>query len=572
MPSLLAVAFIAGLIAGVSPCILPILPIVLVGWSADDAEPGEASRQRRRQGIALVVGLVISFSILTAVGAEVLSAMHLPDAFLHDLGIALLLLFGISLLVPRLERLLERPFARFARPGTRGTKSSFLCGLGLGFVFVPCAGPVLATISVLGAHHRASLESLALSVCFGVGVALPLLLVALAGDRLIERNRWLAAKARHLRPIAGIVLIAMSVAVMLDLTAPLQRALPSYTNSLQTWVEGGQHTTKALRALAGDNNSTALAQCEIAAANGTSSGLRSCGAAPEFTGITGWFNTKGSRPLTMVGQWGHVVLIDFWTYSCINCQRSLPHVEQWSDRYRSDGFQVIGVEAPEFAFEHVVSNVKAAASRLGVRYPVAVDANLATWQAYGNQYWPGEYLIDATGVIRHVDYGEGNYPHTESLIRKLLRQAHPGQALPSPLNVADTTPTGSLSPETYLGADRSVFLDNGSVTSGTTSHFDLPSSTQNGYYDLGGTWRASGESITAGADAQIALNFTAQKVFLVLSGHGTVTEWLNGRRLGKVAVQGVPNLYQLLALPSQTEGVLRLALTKGLSAYDFTFG
>jgi len=413
---------------------------------------------------------------------------------------------------------------------------------------------------------------LALSFCFGVGVCLPLLVVALAGDRLIERNKWLTTKARQLRPIAGIALIVLSVSVALNLTAPLQRALPSYTASLQHWIEGGQATTKSLRSLSGERSANALAKCEEKAAGGTQSGLDTCGVAPEFKGITGWLNTKTNKPLTIEGEFGHVVLVDFWTYSCINCQRSITHVNQWFERYRGVGLQIVGVASPEFAFEHDVNNVKAGAKALGVRYPIAVDANLATWQAYANQYWPADYLVDATGMIRHVGYGEGNYTHTESLIRSLLRAANPGVKLPPPTNVADTTPTGALTPETYLGADRSAFQENGSVTSGSTEHFDLPQSTQNGYYNLGGTWTASGESITAGSQAELTINFSAKNVFLVLAGNGAVTKYLNGHLLGTQPVQGVPSLYQLVGLPRQKDGELRLVLTKGLSAYAFTFG
>jgi len=569
---LFGVAFLAGLVAGISPCILPVLPVVLVGWKVDETDATDVARQRRRQAIALVGGLVLSFSLFTAVGAELLSALHLPDTLLHDLGIVVLFAFGLSLIVPKLAQLLERPFARFARPGTRGTGSSFLCGLGLGLVFVPCAGPVLATVAVLAARHQASFSSLLLSVSFGIGVSVPLLVIALAGDRLIERNQWLAARSRKLRPVAGGILIALSLAIAFNLTAPLQRALPSYTASLQHWIEGGQATTQSLRALSGAQSDGSLATCQAEAAGGAENGLAACGVAPALTGITGWLNTKGNKPIRLANEWGHVVLIDFWTYSCINCQRSLPHVKQWYDRYRSSGLEVIGVEAPEFAFEHNVANVKKAAAGLGVTYPIAVDGNLSTWDAYANQYWPADYLVDATGMIRHVGYGEGGYDHTESLIRKLLKAANPGHKLPPPTSVADTTPTGSLSPETYLGADRSSFQENGSVTSGTTETFVPYATTQNGYYDLGGTWTASGESITAGAKAEIILNFTAKNVFLVLAGNGTVTETLNGQPKGTIAVHGVPNLYQLVALPQQQDGLLKLQMTKGLSAYAFTFG
>ena len=179
--------------------------------------------------------------------------------------------------------------------------------------------------------------------------------------------------------------------------------------------------------------------------------LETCGQAPNFVGITAWLNTPHDAPLSIHSLRGKVVLVDFWTYSCINCERSLPHVEAWYKRYRADGLVVVGVHSPEFAFEHVVSNVKAAAKQLGVHYPIAVDDNLSTWDAYYNEYWPADYLVDAKGFVRYEDFGEGNYQQTESFIRKLLKEANPKVQLPPPTNVANTEPTSPTSPESYLG-------------------------------------------------------------------------------------------------------------------------
>ena len=179
----------------------------------------------------------------------------------------------------------------------------------------------------------------------------------------------------------------------------------------------------------------------------------SCGEAPNFSDVTAWLNTPHHEPLTIAGLRGKVVIIDFWTYSCINCQRTLPHVEAWYKRYAPYGLEIVGVHTPEFAFEHVVSNVKAQSKTLGVKYPIAVDDDYGTWHAYHNNYWPAEYLIDATGVVRHVDYGEGSYSLTESLIRKLLLQANPGIKLPPPTTVPNLTPTEETNPESYVGYD-----------------------------------------------------------------------------------------------------------------------
>ena len=575
MFGLFVIGFFAGVIAGVSPCILPVLPVVLVGWSAPVAgapDPVSTLRARRRRAVAVVLGLVLSFSLITAVGSVVLSSLGLPDNLLHDLGIAMLILFGLGLLFPQIERLLEKPFARLTRAAPTGTRSGFVLGLGLGLVFVPCAGPVLAAISVLGARHHASFYSVLLSFCFAVGAATPLLIVALAGDRLIERNRSVSARARQLRPVAGALLLVMAGAIAFNLTSVLQRTVPSYTESLQHWIEGNSFTTNQLHALQNGKNNGSLAACESQASANLLTSLGTCGTAPSFTGITAWLNTPGHRPLTMHDLRGHVVLVDFWTYSCINCQRTLPHVESWFARYHKYGLDVFGIESPEFAFEHVVSNVAAASQSLGVRYPVAVDNNLATWTAYQNSYWPAEYLVDASGTIRHVAYGEGSYSASESFIRTLLHEANPKLVLPPPTNVANETPKEPTNPETYLGTARSQFLENGTMTNGVTSTYQLPPDTTTGAYSLGGQWTPSPEGVTAGLGAQLVLNFQAQHVYLVLGGTGTVEEKLNGVVIGTIHVHGYPTLYPLLSTPRSTSGLLRLSFSPGVEAYDFTFG
>ncbi|HEY1222925.1 MAG TPA: cytochrome c biogenesis protein DipZ, partial [Acidimicrobiales bacterium] len=442
MIGLLFIGFVAGIIAGISPCILPVLPVVLVGWTAPVEDVEHPFRARRRRSATVIAGLIISFSLIIAAGSAVLSALGLPQDLLRDVGIGLLILFGIGLLVPQIERLLERPFARIRGRTPNGNGSAFVLGLGLGAVFVPCAGPVLAAISVLGARHHVSFYSVLLSLFFGAGAALPLFAIALTGDRLIEKNRRLSLRARKLRPVAGVLLILMALGIIFNTFSGIQKFVPGYTNALQQHVEGNKFTYEQLRSLSqSPTNDGSLATCESVAATQPVANLQKCGTAPQFVGIVKWLNTKGDEPLTLTGLRGRVVLVDFWTYSCINCQRSLPHVEAWYARYHKYGFDVVGVQAPEFAFEHVISNVKSAAKNLGVNYPIAVDNNLATWTAYSNEYWPAEYLVDAKGVIRHVDYGEGNYGQTESLIRQLLVAANPTEKLPPPTSVANLTPT-----------------------------------------------------------------------------------------------------------------------------------
>jgi thiol-disulfide isomerase/thioredoxin len=300
--------------------------------------------------------------------------------------------------------------------------------------------------------------------------------------------------------------------------------------------------------------------------------LPNLGHAPDFTGITAWFNTPGDRPLTLSALRGKVVLVDFWTYSCINCQRALPHVEGWYNDYNRDGLVVVGVSSPEFAFEHVVSNVESAAGSLGIDYPVAVDDNLDTWDAWSNQYWPADYLIDPTGIVRAYNFGEGGYGTMESNIRMLL-SADGVTDLPSRTDVPDKTPTNQyLTPESYVGYERLSNEVGTSVARDRTITYHAPSTIPSNSLAFSGAWAVHSEEATAGRDATLSLQFSADNVYLVMSGQGTVAVVLNDRRLTTLSVGGVPKLYTLLSGDGFQSGLLTLTVSPGVEAYDFTFG
>ncbi|MGD0833291.1 MAG: cytochrome c biogenesis protein DipZ [Candidatus Dormibacteria bacterium] len=562
MISLLVVGFVAGLITGISPCILPVLPVVLVAGAT-----GTAPASRRRRSVAVVAGLVASFSVITLVGTTVLSAIGLPQDLLRDAGLLVLGLFGIGLLVPAIGEILERPFFRLRGPQPTTARGGLVLGLGLGAVFVPCAGPVLAAITVIGATNHLSFTGLLLTVAFAAGAGVPLLAVALAGDAVIDRVRALRDRARGMRIAGGAVLIVMTLAIGLNLTNGLQQDVTGYTNALQNSVEGGRTVRTQLQTLTkGNTGDGSLLSCTDSAT------LENCGPAPDFAGITAWLNTPGGAPLSLPDLRGKVVLIDFWTYSCINCQRTIPHVEAWYKQYASDGLVVVGVHTPEFAFEHVVSNVQGAAQQLGVTYPIAVDDNDITWSTYDNEYWPAEYLVDATGMLRHVDFGEGEYGRTESLIRQLLVDANPGLKLPAPTDLPDRTPTAPTNPETYLGYSRLQYLVGATPVMDAPAVYKFPSFITPEEYALSGSWTIGSEEATAGADARLELDFEAHDVYLVLGGSGTVAVSLNGKAVTTVDVSGIPGLYTLVSGSSESSGVLLLTVSPGVEAYDFTFG
>jgi cytochrome c biogenesis protein CcdA/thiol-disulfide isomerase/thioredoxin len=576
---LVLVGIVAGFLAGISPCILPVLPVVLVAGAAPPLNPeppaagagpaertGAAATARARVGlaqpVAVIAGLVLSFSLLILAGSEILSLFHLPQDSLRNAGIALLVVVGLGYLIPPLGALIERPFARLGtrRPG--GTPGGFVLGLALGLVYVPCAGPVLAAITVVGATHRVGLTAVVLTAAFAVGTAVPLLAIAIAGGQFTGRIGALRRHAAQVRQVGGAVLIAVAVLISFNVLGGLQRDIPGYSTALQ----GSGAVRKQLNALTGEPHTT-LAKC-----NPNATALVDCGPAPNFTGITAWLNTPGGKPLALSALRGKVVLVDFWTYSCINCQRTLPHIEGWYREYAKDGFVVVGVHTPEFAFEHVVSNVRAQAAALGVRYPVAIDDNYATWNAYANQYWPADYLIDAHGYVRHVHFGEGDYATTGHLISQLLRAAHPGRALPAPAGIPDQTPTGQMSPETYIGYDRLQYLVPGHVVRNRPAVYHFPRSLPLGGLGLSGTWTDRAQEATAGHRAGLELGFLAHDVYLVLGGTGTLDVFIDGRHTQTIDVRGVPRLYTLFRSRAATTGRLRLQASPGIQAYDFTFG
>ncbi len=382
-------------------------------------------------------------------------------------------------------------------------------------LYVPCAGPVLAAIVVAGATANIGLPIIALTVAFAVGTAVPLLFFALAGQRVAERVNAFRRHQRGIRITGGIVTILLAVALVFNLPAVLQRAVPDYTHSLEDKLGHNKDLQKQLGGIVNDQNKD-LANCY-----NESEKLQSCGPAPDLKGINAWFNTPGNAPIDLHALRGKVVLIDFWAYSCINCQRAIPHVEGWYQAYRDKGFEVMGVHTPEYAFEKVTGNVEKGAADLGITYPVALDNSYATWTNYRNHYWPAEYLIDADGVVRHTKFGEGDYDGTEKLIRELISDAHKGVALPAAVGAPDTTPQVGLTPETYFGVGKVAnYAGNGTYDEGR-SVFSLPQKLPDDSFALQGPWQLDYQGATADGDASsIELNYRAKNVYIVVGRHG----------------------------------------------------
>ena len=572
MWTLALIGLVGGLITGVSPCVLPMLPIIFV----TAGEPGSASARTRDASrgrpLKIIGGVVVAFSLIALVGSSVLAALGLPDSFLRWTGLVVLTLVGLGLIVPPLGHLIEKPFYRLPKL-TNNEAGPFVLGLGLGTLYVPCAGPVLAAITVAGATGHVGLKTIVLTVAFAVGAALPLLVFAAAGSRIAERVRAYRKRDRQFRIGSGVVLIALAVALAFNLTDLLQRAVPDYTSGLQSKVADSSQVQGALNPLSNAVNAQ-LSRCKPGSA-----GLARCGQAPPIEGISHWFNTPSGRPVPLTSLRGHVVLVDFWAYSCINCQRNQPYLNAWYRAYHAAGLDVVGVQSPEFSFEKSASNVQGAVHREHIAYPVALDPRLETWTNYRNQYWPATYVVDADGTVRAIKFGEGGYEQTESQLRALLREADPGVQLPPPTSTgvrADQPGGAGTTPETYLAYSRgsdSYRGTPGTLALGKPATYTLRGEQPADTFGLGGRWRVGTDASTALADgAQVRIDERAAKVYNVVSGHGTITVSEDGGSPRSVRVDGQPDAYPVVDGTGPSRHTLTLTYSRGLKVYTFSFG
>jgi cytochrome c biogenesis protein CcdA/thiol-disulfide isomerase/thioredoxin len=586
MALLILFGFVAGAATAVSPCVLPVLPVALAA--------GATGGSRRPLGI--VAGLAVSFTFATVALVYVISALGLPDDFLRDLAIAVLIGFGVTLMVPPLAARVEAWISRFAgrapiARGGGGFWSGTVVGASLGLVYAPCAGPILAGVITVSASQPFTAGRLAVAFSYGVGSAAALYLLMLGGRRLAAP---LARRGAGLQAAMGVVMVVVALAMLGEYDIRFQNSIASDLPSfLVNPSKGLEETAAAQNALAGVRGEAAHGVGARAAAGATvsataagpSSKLRDYGPAPEFVDTQRWFNTPGGRPLTMRGLRGRVVLIDFWTYSCINCLRTLPYLKAWDARYRKDGLTIVGVHSPEFPFEKDAGNVEEAVERNGIRYPVVQDNELATWSAWGNQYWPAEYFVDSRGRVRFSHFGEGEYGEKEQVIRELLAEAghSPGAAEPRVHAVAASPRT--TTPETYLGAARAERFTNSQLSPGRHDFNGAPPPPTN-EFAYHGSWRITLESATAGDGASLALHFGARRVYMVLGPTGgrarRMRVLLDGRPIpaalagadvhGGVVTISSQRLYELVDLPRVEQHVLELRPEAGVEGYSFTFG
>ncbi|MFH1495316.1 MAG: cytochrome c biogenesis protein DipZ [Pseudomonadota bacterium] len=544
----IGLAFLEGLALIVSPCILPVLPLVL----AASVEGGKS----RPYGI--IIGFVLAFSAFALVSRQIVQALGIDLDIIKDVSLVLLALFGLVLLSSKLSEkfsALTQGAANYgnnlASRGGEGLLSGIMIGALIGLVWTPCAGPILAAVLVQVIRQETDFAGNLLIVSFAIGTGIPMLIIALTGRKIMGKLGFLTRHAEAVRRGFG-VLILLSVA----------------------YIASGVDVETLL-------TPRAQTQQQPASELVLQDGLDKPYPAPEFADIESWIN---SQPLTMRGLKGKVVLIDFWTYSCINCVRTLPYITEWDRKYRDQGLVIVGVHSPEFEFEKKLDNVKAAIAQHGIRYPVAQDNRLSTWVNFDNLYWPAHYLIDRDGKVVYTHFGEGKYAVTENNIRYLL-------GLNSKAEVTQAEAPAFMpgqTPETYLGHDRAEnFASLEKVIPDAESDFHFPASLAQNAWALNGKWKVEAERIVAGEkSAALRLAFKARKVFLVLgtsSGKPAhVTVRLNGAAIGHDAGKDAPGgvvrverntLYELIDQKTPKNGLLEIQSdSPGLEAYAFTFG
>lgn len=576
---LIVFSFFAGLTTILAPCIWPVLPIVLSSSIA-----GKKGHQRP---LGITLGVMLSFAIFTLSASYLVRIFHLDPNIFRLFAVIVIICLGLMMVIPKLAiefELLIADIANFFNsrapnaPGA-GFWPGLITGLSLGVVWSPCAGPILATIASLSATGRVSLALIAVTLAYVIGIGVPLFAFAYGGRQFITKAKWVNKYTGKIQQGFGVVMILSAVAIFFNYDQTLQLQLLARFPVLNTVFNGFESSAPVQNQLEQLKGNTVAPSTNLAGIFNANS------PAPDFAGIDKWFNT--AQPLSLKNLKSKVVLVDFWTYTCINCLRTLPHLNSWYDKYKGDGFVVVGVHTPEFQFEHDTNNVQNALKMYDINYPVAQDNEYATWNKYNNEYWPAEYLIDAKGVIRRTHFGEGEYDQMESAIQLLLQEA--GTKVNGSLDtMADQTPSDQISPETYLGSQRmQYYFPSGSLNNGTQT-FTLSDNLSLNSFSYGGQWTITNEAATAGNNATLNYNFMASKVFVILrpgaTKNQTVKIYLDGNLInsaqagsdvknGEITVDG-DRLFNIVDLRGKTENrTVRLEFqAPGVQAFTFTFG
>jgi len=601
MFSLFLIAFVGGFLTIAAPCILAVLPII-VGSTV--------GQQSKLRPFFIVLGLTVSFTAFGVIFQYVTNLFGLSNNSLRNIALVFLGVFGLALIFPQIfEKILfhiQNFFNKLVPPKPsilpteaqkkKGLLNGFFVGASLGLVWVPCAGPILGAILTIAATQGDIGKVILLMLAYSLGAGLPMLLIAYGGNLIVSRLKFLKQKGAIIQQISGVVLLFGVVLIAFGLDTQISTSLagifPDFNNIEQNLVDtsGINGTPKNIPTFTESQQTTSGTQSSSDAKSMIDKLLMPKGVkAPELTGTQDWIN---SSPLTIADLKGKVVIVDFWTYSCINCIRTLPYMNTWYQTYKDKGLVIIGVHTPEFAFEKELPNVQKAVKDFGIQYPVVQDNNYSTWQAYDNHYWPAKYIIDKEGNVRYEHFGEGNYEETEMIIQDLLNEdggnVEVGKTTKVDAPAEDLTKIQTA--ETYFGYNRQEFLgNNDKYVQDKPSTFTQPTQFDNDKFYLGGQWTIGSEYITSDeASAKLSMNYMANKINLVADITDkpvTAKVYLDGKPIEKkdfgsdVQSDGTVKitkaaLYNLVNTGTDygRHTVTLEVMSPGLKAFTFTFG
>lgn len=563
---LLIFAFLAGLITALSPCILPVLPLLL--------SAGIDQGKWRPYGI--ILGLIVSFTFFTLSLTALVHATGISPDILRYIAIGLISFFGLALIFPQLESWLSQKFTSIASLGqslqTRseqagsGFWSGILLGCALGLIWAPCAGPILAAISTLVATGSISLSTILITLSYSLGTAIPMFAIIHGGNKITSSISSLAPYTELIRKIFGCLMILGALAIAFHFDMVLQQIAVKYFPTIT--VDDNPLVKKELTKLYQESHKGIASPAPHVS-----------GSAPEFVGISQWLN---SNPLSIMQLKGKVVLVDFWTYSCINCVRTLPYLKDWYEKYKDKGLVIVGIHTPEFEFEKKASNVQDAIMRFGITYPVALDNQYVTWQNYHNHYWPAHYLVDQNGIIQKIHFGEGEYLETENAIRNSLNLNSITQT------PAEAKPQIKQSPEIYLGYNRAQnYIAEMELKKDAIGIYKPAEVLPLHKVSLLGNWLVTGEYITPKSDdAELNLHFIGNRVYLVAtpSKPEKIRVLLDGTPIRSdyhtkdiddqnSLMINEPRMYDVVDLKGENGShILTLKVPQGVSLFAFTFG
>lgn len=569
---ILVFAFLAGIVTILSPCILPILPIIL---------SSSVDQSGRRRPIGVVVGFVTSFTFFTLFLSTIVRTLGIPAQSPRLFSIVILVVLGFSLLVPKIQLIIEQLFSKLVRflPNNH-TRQGFVGGVTIGFslglLWTPCVGPILASVITLALSGTVTLQALFITLAYSIGTAIPMLLIMLAGSTALRRVPWLVRNTASIQKAFGVLMILTAIGILFNFDRRFQSFIldkfPNYGVGL-TKFEDNALVKDGLDSL---NQSSG----DVEIGKPMSDITQPAGPlAPEIISGGKWFNSSG---LKLADLRGKVVLLDFWTYTCINCQRTLPYIQNWWMKYKDKGLVVIGIHSPEFEFEKDENNVARAISDFGLTYPVVQDNNFSTWRAYFNRYWPAKYFIDKDGVIRDTHFGEGDYDKSEKIIQDLLKEIN-GET-PATQIINPECRVYSKTQETYLGYARiSNFASLQPIKKDAVFNYSFPSKMIDNSVAFEGEWIVLQEYANPRKGAKLQFNFESKEVFLVMrstNGSSKIKVYVDGQvqapgadaKAGEVVVN-TDRLYKLVKLTSPGSHILRLEFVDdNAQLYAFTFG